>query len=55
MLNYEPKYASGDPRNMVYIAHCDGFSLFGTSGGHLTGVIDVKIGNMTVQEQTGSC
>ena len=46
LFNHAPKYASGDPRNIVYIAHRDGFSAFGTSGGHSMGVIDVKIGNM---------
>ena len=47
VFKHEPKYASGDPRNIVYIAHWDGFSPFGTSGGHSTGVIDVKIANMS--------
>ena len=46
VFEHAPRYASGDPRNIVYIAHWDGFSPFGTSGGHSTGVIDVKIGNM---------
>ena len=47
VFNHAPKYSSGDPRNIVYIAHWDGFSPFGTSGGHSTGVIDVKIANMS--------
>ena len=46
VFNHAPKYRNGDPRNIVYIAHWDGFSPFGTSGGHSTGVIDVKIENM---------
>ena len=44
-FNHAPEYRKGDPRNIVYIAHWDGFSPFGTSGGHSTGVIDVKIAN----------
>ena len=47
VFNHVPTYAHGDPRNIVYIAHWDGFSLFGTFGGHSTGVIDVKIANMS--------
>ena len=46
MFNHSLKYTVGDPRNIVYIAHWDGFSPFGTSGGHSTGVVDVKLGNM---------
>lgn len=45
LFRHTPRYAKGDPRNIVYIAHWDGFSPFGTSGGHSTGVLDVKIGN----------
>ena len=44
-FNHAPEYRNGDPRNIVYIAHWDGFSPFGTSGGHSTGVIDVEIAN----------
>ena len=54
LFNHSPKYASGDPRNIVYIAHWDGFSPFGTSGGHSTGVIDVKIGNMCKNKRNHS-
>ena len=47
LFNHAAQYVSGDPRNIVYIAHWDGFSPFGTSGGHSTGVIDVKVANMS--------
>ena len=54
VFNHAPKYANGDPRNIVYIAHWDGFSPFGTSGGHSTGVIDVKIANMSKSKRNHS-
>ena len=54
LFNHAPMYAGGDPSNIGYIAHWDGFSPFGTSGGHSTGVIDVKIGNMCLNKQNHS-
>ena len=51
MFKHEPKYASGGPRNIVYTAHWDGLSPFGTSGGHSTGVIDVKIAHMSKRKR----
>ena len=46
LFYHVPKYVNGDPRNIGYIAHWDGVSPFGTSGGHSTGAIDVNVGNM---------
>lgn len=54
LFSHAPKYASGDPKNIVYIAHWGGFRTFGTSGGHSTGVIDVKIGNMCKNKRNHS-
>lgn len=51
LFNHAAQYVSGDPRNIVYIAHWDGFSPFGTSGGHSTRVIDVKVANMSKTKQ----
>lgn len=46
---HTPKYAAGDPRNLAYIGHWDGWSPFRSS--HKSGAIEVTIANMLKQER----
>ncbi|XP_020896396.1 uncharacterized protein LOC110235289 [Exaiptasia diaphana] len=51
IFTHIPTFTKGDPRNIVYIAHWDGFTPFETTGGHSTGVLDVKIGNIAKRKR----
>ena len=49
-FSYKVKYAKGDPRNLAYIGHWDGWSPY-KSGNHKCGAIEVSVATMNKQER----
>ena len=49
-FSYKVKYAKGDPRNLAYIGHWDGWSPY-KSGNHKCGAIEVSVATMSKQER----
>lgn len=49
-FTYKVKHAKGDPRNLAYIGHWDGWSPY-KSGNHKCGAIEVSIATMRKQER----
>lgn len=49
-FSYKVKHAKGDPRNLAYIGHWDGWSPY-KSGNHKCGAIEVSIATMSKQER----
>ena len=49
-FSYKVKHAKGDPRNLAYIGHWDGWSPY-KSGNHKCGAIEVSVATMSKQER----